>query len=245
MVPCRRSDDRLNRRPQSLMKRQRPRATESGARDTILDAAERVFAAHGYDGASMRMIAVGADVAQALLHYHFSTKDKLYEAMFQRRAGVINAFREQRLTELFDGQSPPTLEALIDVLLQPSPGWLGSKTQSGEYFASVVGSVSIASDARSKELMKRYYDPIAKKVINAFMRVVPGLKKTDAVWAYLFALGARLQMSASNDRSARLGGARSVRKSNELQRDFVRFVAHGVRGIAYGGDPLPSGRPSA
>ncbi|HWV54635.1 TetR/AcrR family transcriptional regulator [Pseudorhodoplanes sp.] len=218
------------------MKRRRSRAAAGDARDTILDSAERVFALHGYDGASMRMIALGAGVAQALLHYHFSTKGKLYEAMFERRAGVINAFREKRLEELLAGPKPPTLEALIDVLLQPSPAWLGSEAQSGEYFASVVGAVSIASDARSKKLMKRYYDPIAMRFIIAFMQVVPGLKKKDAVWAYLFALGARLQMSSSNERSMRLGGMRGLPKAANVQRDYIRFVAHGIRGIAYGAD---------
>jgi AcrR family transcriptional regulator len=192
-----------------------------------------VFSLHGYEGASMRMIALGAGVAQALLHYHFSSKSKLYEAMFERRAGVINAFREKRLEELLSSPTPPALEALIDVLLQPSPHWLGSKAQSGKYFAAVVGAASIASDARSKRLMKRYYDPIAMRFIDAFMQVVPGLRKKDAVWAYLFALGARLQMSASNDRSARLGGTRGSQKPEDVQRDFVRFVAHGIKGIAY------------
>jgi AcrR family transcriptional regulator len=187
----------------------------------------------------MRMIALGAGVAQALLHYHFSSKSKLYEAMFERRAGVINAFREKRLEELLAGPKRPALEALIDVLLQPSPAWLGSKAQSGKYFAAVVGAASIASDTRSKRLMKRYYDPIAMRFIDAFMQVVPELRKKDAVWAYLFALGARLQMSASNERGARLGGTRSLPKAVDVQRDFVRFVAHGIRGIAYGPQAKP------
>ena len=187
------------------MKRQKPRQPRlNGARNVILDAAERVFALHGYDGAAMRMIALEANVAQALLHYHFATKEKLYGAMFERRANVINAFREKGLNDLMADGTRTTLEALIDVLLQPSPEWLGSETQSGQYFAAVVGAVSIAPDKRSKALMKRYYDPIARKFIDSFMEVMPGLSKRDAVWAYLFALGARLQLSASNDRSMRL-----------------------------------------
>ena len=191
-----------------------------------------MFALHGYDGAAMRMIAVEAKVAQALLHYHFATKEKLYEAMFERRADVINAFREKGLNDLMADASGATLEALIDVLLQPSPEWLGSETQSGQHFAAVVGAVSIASDKRSKALMKRHYDPIARKFIAAFMKVVPGLRKRDAVWAYLFALGARLQLSASNERSMRLEGTKRPTKRAEIQQQYIRFVASGIRRLA-------------
>ncbi len=214
------------------MKRSKRRPRESGARDIILDAAERVFALHGYDGAAMRMIAVEANVAQALLHYHFATKDKLYGAMFERRAHVINAFRETRLNDLMADGSRTTLEALIDVLLQPSPEWLGSETQSGQYFAAVVGAVSIAPDKRSKALMKRYYDPIARKFIASFIKVMPGLSKQDAVWAYLFALGARLQLSASNERSMRLEGTKRPTKRAEIQEQYMRFVASGIRSLS-------------
>ena len=77
------------------MKSQRekkPTATSRDAQDSdrapgsrvsaILNAAERVFGEHGYAGASMRNIADEAGVAQALVHYHYATKDKLYEAVF-------------------------------------------------------------------------------------------------------------------------------------------------------------------
>ena len=68
----------------------------------------------------MRLIAQEAGVAQALLHYHFNTKERLFEAIFARRSTAINAFREERLDKLFAGDNNPTLEDLLDVLFQPS-----------------------------------------------------------------------------------------------------------------------------
>jgi AcrR family transcriptional regulator len=62
---------------------------EQNASQEILDAAERVFALCGFEGASMRQIATEAGVAQALLHYHFGTKEKLFHAMFARRSEAI------------------------------------------------------------------------------------------------------------------------------------------------------------
>jgi AcrR family transcriptional regulator len=55
------------------------------ARDDILDAAERLFAAKGFDGVSTAAIAKEAGVSQSQIHYHFETKRKLWEKVFERR----------------------------------------------------------------------------------------------------------------------------------------------------------------
>lgn len=179
----------------------------------------------------MRLIAQEAGVAQALLHYHFSTKERLFEAIFARRSTAINAFREERLDKLFAGDSKPTLEELLDVLFQPSPNFLGSKTQPGTYFAPMVSAISIGQDKRSKSLMKRYYDPIARRFIDGFQLICPGLSAKDAVWAYLFALGARLQANRQNDRARRLGGKAAAIDDAGLRAEFINFIAAGIRSL--------------
>jgi AcrR family transcriptional regulator len=55
------------------------------ARDDILDAAERLFAARGFDGVSTAAIATEAGVSQSQIHYHFDTKQKLWNKVFERR----------------------------------------------------------------------------------------------------------------------------------------------------------------
>src|SRR5262245_66289474 len=48
----------------------------------ILSAAEAVFAARGFAGASTRDIAAGAGVNISSLHYHWASKEALYVAVF-------------------------------------------------------------------------------------------------------------------------------------------------------------------
>lgn len=55
------------------------------ARDDILDSAERLFAAKGFDGVSTAAIAKEAGVSQSQIHYHFETKQKLWDKVFERR----------------------------------------------------------------------------------------------------------------------------------------------------------------
>jgi AcrR family transcriptional regulator len=56
----------------------RPGQTET--REQILDAARRLFAEQGYDGATVRGIAAEAGVNAALLHHFYGTKQQLFVA---------------------------------------------------------------------------------------------------------------------------------------------------------------------
>ena len=51
---------------------------------TILEAAEAVFAEHGFGGATTAAIAARAGVPKANLHYYFPTKAALYRAVIER-----------------------------------------------------------------------------------------------------------------------------------------------------------------
>ena len=55
----------------------------AATRQRILDAGLALFAEHGYERASVRMIAEAADVAQGLLYSHFDGKQGLLYAIFE------------------------------------------------------------------------------------------------------------------------------------------------------------------
>ena len=216
------SADALNGQPV----RAKPNVAAYG---TILDAAEQVFGAHGFDGASLRAIAELADVAQALLHYHFKNKEALYEAVFERRAAVIRAVRQQHLEEAFAGEDPVTLEDVLAILFMPLEDLLGARRGDLRFYVQMVANVTVSADARSVGIMERLYDPSVEQFIQAFQRVLPGLTRERAVWAYLFAIGARMQAHAPSARAGRLGVARSARWPYAL---LVPFAAAGIRAVA-------------
>jgi TetR/AcrR family transcriptional regulator len=55
--------------------------------ERIFEAATAVFEEKGMDGARMQDIADKAGINKALLHYYFRTKDRLFDAVFQKLAG--------------------------------------------------------------------------------------------------------------------------------------------------------------
>lgn len=57
---------------------------DPGARERILDAAEHLFCAHGFDATPTSRIAERAGVPKGLVHYYFRRKPDLLEALVER-----------------------------------------------------------------------------------------------------------------------------------------------------------------
>lgn len=199
----------------------------------ILDAAEAVFAASGFDGASIREIATRAGVAQALIHYHFQTKDKLFEAVISRRAGAINANRADMLEAITSGEEPAALEAIVEALFRPTieAGLVPSDGSDG--FARILASFANSHDPRAQHLVERYYDPIARQFIDALGRCQEGLTRADAVWAYMFSIGVGMTMMARTGRSTRLSQGQCNDEDTEtMLSEIVVYVCGGIRAMA-------------
>ncbi len=71
-----------------------------GAREAILNAAEQVFAEHGFDGTRVDTIAEVAGYNKSLIFQYFGDKLKLYESVIRRADGQISAFQNQAVAGL-------------------------------------------------------------------------------------------------------------------------------------------------
>ncbi len=59
--------------------------------EVILKAAEKLFVERGYGGASMQAIAEEAGLSKANIHYYFTSKEKLYQAVLTKIIGTWNS----------------------------------------------------------------------------------------------------------------------------------------------------------
>ena len=200
--------------------------------DAILDAAEQVFAAAGYEGAKLREIAERAGVAQGLIHYHFRSKEALFESLVARRSGAINGRRAALLRALGDGPAPPGLEAIVEALFRPTIETGLDLAQDGGAFARILVSVANSADPRDQRLAEIHYDPIARQFIAAFQQAEPRLGRADAVWAYMFAIGVGMTMMAKTGRPARLSqGACDDGDAEAMLARIIPFICGGIRAL--------------
>ena len=66
-----------------MTQRQRFSASASTKRE-LVDAAEQLFTENGYSATSLDAIVAGADVTKGALYHHFSGKQAIFEAVFER-----------------------------------------------------------------------------------------------------------------------------------------------------------------
>ena len=59
------------------------------SREAILDAAERLFAAQGYEGTSLQEVGLAAGVSRGTPSYFFRSKAELYRAVLERTFGQV------------------------------------------------------------------------------------------------------------------------------------------------------------
>ena len=87
--------------------------SETATSDTILDAAEELFARQGFAATSTKQIGAAAGVNPALIHYYFGSKEGLYRALLSRLFESIMARGAEQLAA-----SPPpdvAVRALVGV----------------------------------------------------------------------------------------------------------------------------------
>lgn len=94
------------------------RSTEL-TRRALIDAAVAVFAEHGFEGASVRVITAKAKANQAAITYHFGGKEGLYREVLRH---AMQAFEEHgglRASNVGELDPKQALEALFHHLLVP------------------------------------------------------------------------------------------------------------------------------
>jgi AcrR family transcriptional regulator len=101
--------------------RRGPKADPGGAREAILGAARAEFAAHGYEGATLRSIARAAGVDVALVPYYFGAKSDLFVAALELPVDPAAAVTAV-LQDGVDGAAERLLRTLLTVWDDPATG---------------------------------------------------------------------------------------------------------------------------
>src|ERR1041385_6556270 len=94
---------------------------QAATKAQVFNAAERLFALHGFQNVSVRDITAEAGVNLASVNYHFGSKDALLFEIFRKRTSELNRERARMLHEANDrhGGAPPVREILEAYFVPP------------------------------------------------------------------------------------------------------------------------------
>lgn len=197
----------------------------------ILDAAELAFAEFGYAGVSLRAIAREADVNQAMVAYYFGSKEGLIAAVIGRRASAINDERARRLDALL-AAGAPSLDSVLDAFLRPAIELARDENCGGFAYVKLLALLAHSTDAVSGRVISENYDLIARRFIETFQMLVPGVSRSTAVRAYLLGLSSGMASVGLERRADDLAdGAYDHPDTNALVECAVAFASAGVKAI--------------
>jgi AcrR family transcriptional regulator len=220
--------------PKVPAKRGRPPKQKTGAEtsETILDVAEDLFSKHGFHGVTLREVAREAGVDTALVHYYFDTKRGLFDAVFLRRAEVLNRDRLEAMDRYAaTAGERMTAEGLIDAFVGPALDWQAKGGPGWKHYCALVSQVN-ATPVWGGETMTRYFDPVIHKLIELMRRVLPGARLENLYWAYHNLSGALTLTMGETGRIDRL--SEGLCRSGDIdtaRRIMVRFAAAGFRAV--------------
>lgn len=208
--------------------------TEDSARDRIMRAGEMLFAESGFDGASLRQIALKAGVPVGLVGYHFDGKLGLYRAIFEARTPAIV---EQRAAGValaaLEDDPDRRLELVVKAVLLPM-----LKLRAGEH-ASLFGTLLAreVSDPRSidRGIVKDMLDPVSEMVTEQLRLAMPHRSEAEIHWSYQMIIGVMVWIMADAGRISRLSGGLAEPDDTEgTLRHVLPMLLDGLRGVVRG-----------
>jgi AcrR family transcriptional regulator len=211
---------------------------ERNGKERILDAAEQLFARHGFYGVSLREITQAARVDVALVGYHFGGKRELFTAVFERRAAPLNRERLELLEAVRRAALPgaPSLEAIVNAFTQPlleraARGGAGWKS----YFALIA---YVDNSPEFGPMMTRHFDPLVGRFIAVLREALPRCPPREIYWGYQFLTGALTLTFAGNGRIDELsGGLCRAADLDSVHERLAPYVAAGLRALCARAQP--------
>lgn len=205
------------------------------ARSRILTTAEELFAAKGWEHTSMRELTAAAGVNIAAVNYHFRSKDKLVEELFDRLVTRVNDARltalDTYLQQVRERDQQPLLGPILRTFIHPYFD-LVEGPRGGQLLARLVLQHRLQPTEITDRVYQRYFDPLARRYIEALSAAVPETPIVEWYWRYTFMVSTVVLTAtdlSSDNRLVRLsGGKASATNRQELERYLVDFLAGGL-----------------
>ena len=200
----------------------------------ILDAAENQFVAGGYHGVSLRDISGEAGVQVALCHYHFGSKEDLFNAVIARRAeqnvGDIvasldavayceNDSLQDKLEKLLRAFFAP----IVEKCLRSGDGWRN--------YQRLMAQVSQLPQEQSfLRAVGEQSDACVSVYLSELRKLLPGLAEEDLHWCFHFYQAAITHVMAESGIVDRQSGG--LCRSSDLDTILLKMAKFFAAGFA-------------
>ena len=208
-------------------------------RERLLDAAERLLAAKGFEATSVRDVTAKAKANLAAVNYHFGSKEALVRAVFERRLGEVN---RKRLALLHGTGRRPAPERILHAFIAPTFELM----KEAPHFIQLMGRFHAEPDSDMHDFVTSRCREVAEQFKRALTAALPRVPVEDLFWRMHFVMGALVHTWSCHRDLERISGGRcSMKDDGEITRKLIAFGAAGLRAPARPRAPEVSLRAAA
>ena len=195
----------------------------------ILNAAESLFAKHGFVNTSMRMITQLAKVNLASVNYHFGSKKNLIQAVLKRHFDVIIPNIDNNLDVWIRAEELDAL-TLIESIALPLLDSEYNQANSTALFVQVLGRGYSETQGHLRRFITQQYGRTIDKMLEAFHMLLPYTGREEVFWRLHFALGSFVFSLSSYQALSEIAVAdfNQVPDVESMIKRLITFVAAGV-----------------
>ena len=195
---------------------------------TLLEAAERLFLAHGFEGVSIRQITRASGSNVASVNYHFNDKTGLYREVL---AGLLDDITNEKLAlleKLGEQQPPASLEGILTAYIRSFFDSHRAAPDSDRLMQTIYREMG--PDAVTGDLVAtRLIIPINRALKELILKVNPGLDEKRASFCVSSITGQVLHFIRSRDILSRIHSAGQNRTfSEEVIEHITQFSLCGL-----------------
>ncbi|MGX5174465.1 TetR/AcrR family transcriptional regulator [Aliikangiella sp. IMCC44653] len=159
-------------------------------KNKILDAAELLFAEHGFAETSLRVITTRAEVNLASVNYHFGSKKSLIEAVFDR---FMESFTNDLMTEMValeKHQKGFNVEQVLNTLVKPLIAIDELRPNGSSVFMKLLGRAYAETQGHIRRFAMQRYSHVLARFTRLLHKASPEISPADMFWRLHFMLGA-------------------------------------------------------
>jgi AcrR family transcriptional regulator len=189
----------------------------------LVDVATQLFTEHGYAGTSLDAIVAGARVTKGALYHHFSGKQALFEAVFERVEAEASTTIAQAVRTTKDPweKAAVGLREFLTVLQQPA--YRRVVIQEGP---SVLG-------------YERYREQEERSTFGIVQEIVASVLSSYDLEPTMVETFSRVFFGAMSSAGAAVSAAEDTQRASAEVEAAIAFILAGIRQQAESGQGLP------
>ncbi len=211
---------------------------ETGSKRKLLDAAEQLFADHGFESVSVRDITQLAKANVAAVNYHFGSRDALLGMVMMRyllpvteeRLSRLEVIEKKRIADIF-------IEEIIEAMVMPLMNVVTRSELSERLFHRLMGRIFSQQGHGLPESVEPQIQLVNDRFTHLFAAKLPDLSAEELAWRIHFLVGGMLHLLTHQDIITRLSKGASGAPTMQVTLD--RFIAFAAAGMCNGQNSGP------